>query len=64
MVVRMNEENQKKNPFPLSNFGSGCANNNDNGEDDDQVINRASGQWKNLSFRDGGEGDDTVLMDL
>ena len=36
----------------------------DNGEDDDQVINRASGQWKNLSFFDGGEGDDTVLMDL
>lgn len=39
MVVRMNEENQKRNPFPLSNFGSGCANNNDNGEDDDDEDN-------------------------
>ena len=37
VVVRMNEEKQKRNPFPLSNFGSGCAsNNNENGEDDDE----------------------------
>ena len=37
VVVRMNEEKQKRNPFPLSNFGSGCASsNNENGEDDDE----------------------------
>ncbi|CAL6441375.1 unnamed protein product [Bathycoccus prasinos] len=44
VVVRMNEENQKRNPFPISNFGSGCTNNNDNGEDDDDDNNNNVGK--------------------
>ena len=55
VVVRMNEEKQKRNPFPLSNFGSGCAsNNNENGEDDDDEFGMDPEEARFLRRLDAG----------